>query len=269
MKNYKKQINLTLFGFCAIIIFAMCLLQKHLGNIATNLRESQEKIINKHVSHIADVDSLFFDMKAIILSTDSGTIANAPALLSQLHRDSALFRREILLSEEEMSSLTELHLNRIDSSFDQMNFWFGVVAVIFIVLSFFSMFKIEESKRDAKNVLEDVKQSREAAMEDIKEVQKQAVGVMKYLEGVKQDYDTFVNERSSKLEDLERKLSTAQYDSNQSLDLIKALLKEVETKNEQYNWSIKTMQEQMQQLKELTVLLNDIIKNKGKEDTNE
>ena len=255
--------------FCSTILFALGLLCAYLTYTTCVLKESQEKIINVHTNHVAKVDSIFCDMKKIILCKDSGTIANAPVLLSQLQRDSALFRREILLSQEEMNCLTELHLNKIDSNYDQMGVWFGVASVIFLVIGFFSMFKIEESKNEAKNVLEDVKQKSNEALKNVEMVQNQAADVTKYLENTKQDYNTFVGERSSELEDLERKLTATQLDSNENLDSIKALLEEVKTKNEQYQWSVDLMQKQTQQLEELINKLNEVMKSSGKEVQNE
>jgi len=245
------------------------LLYAYLGCTTKALKESQDKIINAHTNHIAKVDSIFSDMKKVILSSDSGMIANAPALLSQLQRDSSLFRREILLSQEEMNNLTELHLNKIDSNYDQMGVWFGVAGVIFLVIGFFSMFKIEESKNEAKNVLEDVKQKGEEASKVVDRVEDSAAKFGQLLDGMKQDFSSFVEQRSSQLEKLERNLSAVLSESTEKLNVINQLLEEVETKNTQYEWSIQTMQEQMQQMNELTSVLREVLKDNGKEATDE
>lgn len=255
--------------FSIVIILTMLIHIGYLCYTGCIFSKSQNKVVKEHVNHIAKIDSIFFSMKEIILNTDSGMISNAPALLSQLQKDSALFRREVLLSQEEMSNLTELHLNKLGNDYDQIGIWFGVGSVIFLVISFFSMFKIEESKKDAKNVLEDVKRKGKDASDVVNEVQERAAGFAQYLDGIKQEYNTFVEQRSSQLEELERHLSTTQSESNDKLNSIKNLLEEVETKNEQYTWSIKAMQEQMQQMGELTDMLKAVLKKYGKEATNE
>lgn len=75
----------ALVWFCLTILIALGLLCICLGHTSCVLKESQKKIINVHTKHVAKVDSIFCDMKKIILCKDSGTIANATVLLSQLH----------------------------------------------------------------------------------------------------------------------------------------------------------------------------------------
>lgn len=264
-----NQRNPIVKWFSIVIIITMLIHIGYLCYTGCIFTKSQNEVVKEHVNHIAKIDSIFFSMKETILSTDSGVIANAPALLSQLQKDSALFRREVLLSQEEMSNLSELHLNKLGNDYDQIGIWFGVGSVIFLVISFFSMFKIEESKKDAKNVLEDVKRKGNDASDVVDEVQERAAGFAQYLDGIKQNYNAFVEQRSSQLEELERHLSATQSESNEKLNLIKQLLEEVETKNAQYKWSIKAMHEQMQQMEELTNMLREVLKNNGKEATDE
>lgn len=269
MKNNIKVNRPALVWFCLTILIALGLLCVCLGYTSCVLKESQEKIINVHTKHVAKVDSIFCDMKKIILCKDSGTIANAPVLLSQLQRDSALFRREILLSQEEMNCLTELHLNKIDSNYDQIGIWFGVASVIFLVIGFFSMFKIEESKKDAQDILKDVKQKSNEALKNVEMVQNQAAEVANYSESIKQAYNKFVDEWASKLDELESHLSASLSDSNNTLETIKTLLKEVENENEQYKWSNDMMQKQMQQMESLMDKLNEVLMKAEKEVNNE
>ena len=261
--------NPIVMWFSIVITLTMLIHIGYLCYTGCIFTKSQNEVVKEHVNHIAKIDSIFFSMKETILSTDSGVIANAPALLSQLQKDSALFRREILLSQKEMSNLTELHLNKLGNDYDQIGIWFGVGSVIFLVISFFSMFKIEESKKDAKIVLEDVKQNVKDASNIVNEIQERATGFAQYLDGIKQDYNAFVEQRSSQLEESERHLSATQSESNEKLNSIKQLLEDVETKNAQYEWSIKSMQEQMQQMGELTNMLRELLKNNGKEATDE
>ena len=253
-------------AFSAVIILMLLLLCGYLGYTTKALKESQEKIVCAHVDHIAKVDSIFYDMKEVILSNDSGTIANSPALLSQLHKDSALFRREVLLSQEEMNHLTSLHLTKIDSNYDQIGVWFGIASVVFLVFGFFGIFKIEENKREANNVLEEVKQKGIEATEVVNDVQSKASSVVKYLDGRKHDLDAFVIEKNNLLGELVKQLETTQSDSKEKLDSITKLLNEVQTKNEQYSWSTEIMQKQAQHLDELIGELNKVVGNNGEEE---
>ena len=265
--NSKANRNLwVVLAFSVVIILTLLLLYLHLDYTTKALKESQEKIVCAHVDHIAKVDSIFYDMKEVILSSDSGTIANSPALLSQLQRDSALFRREVLLSQEEMNHLTSLHLNKIDSNYDQIGVWFGVASVVFLVFGFFGIFKIEENKREANNVLEEVKQKGIEAEDVVNRVQTQASGVAKYLDLRKNDIDTIVKDKTAQLEGLEKQLETTQSDSKEKLDSITKLLNEVQTKNEQYSWSVETMQKQTQQIEKLFEELYKVVGKNGEEE---
>ena len=165
--NEKNNKSSIVTYFCVTLIVALVCIMAYFGYATKVFNDSQNKIIQEHTNHIANVDSVFFEMKKIILSSDSGTISNAPELLSQLQRDSALFRREVLLSLEEMSNLTELHLNRLDSNFDLIGVWFGVASVIFLVFGFFGIFKIEENKREAEKMTSEVKIEAETVITDI------------------------------------------------------------------------------------------------------
>lgn len=256
----------VVISFSALIIVTLLLLYLHLDYTTKALKESQEKIVSSHVTHIAKVDSIFYDMKDVILSTDSGTIVNAPALLSQLQRDSALFRREILLSQEEMHHLVSLHLTKIDTNYDQIGVWFGIASVVFLVFGFFGIFKIEESKREANNVLEEVKQKGIKATDDVDKVQMQAAKAAQFIDLQKQNFDAFVKDKIAKLEGLETQLETTQSDSKEKLDSITKLLNEVQTKSEQYSWSIEIMQKQAQHLDELIGELNKVVGNNGEEE---
>ncbi len=110
----------------------------------------------------------------MILSNDSVTIVNAPLLLSQLQNDSALLRREILLSQAEESNLVALHIDKIDNDYSQIGIWGGILSIIFLIFGFFAIFKIEETKADAKNTLDKVTTQGQKATNEIKELQEQA-----------------------------------------------------------------------------------------------
>lgn len=100
----------TLFLFCGCFIVTLIIFVVYLWRTTLILQESQEQIVNEHIKHISTVDSIFYDLKTILLSDDSGKIENAPLLLAQLQNDSALMRREILLSQAEESNLVALHM---------------------------------------------------------------------------------------------------------------------------------------------------------------
>jgi len=255
--------------FCVVFVITLSVFVVYLWHSTSIFNSSQEKIINEHIKHIAKVDSVFYDMKTVILSCDSGTMRNASALLCQLQKDSALFKREIQLSQEEMNHLVSLHIDKIDNDYSQISIWGGILSVIFLIFGFFAIFKIEETKAEAKNVLEGVIEKGEKATSDINNLQSQASELNNSFNSIKQESTTLITNKTTEFNELTESIHSIQKQSNERLERINKLLEDVENKNKQYNWSIETMSDQMKQLEELTDMLKEIIKKEGKEASNE
>lgn len=264
-ENKASNRNPIVYWFCVTIFFILILLVSYLCHSTKTLTESQERIITEHVRHIAKVDSLFFDLKEVVLSSDSDKIINAPVLLSQLQKDSAVFKREILLSQEEMSNLVEMHIDKIENDYAQIGIWGGVLSVIFIIFGFFAIFKIEESKSEAKDVLNEVKELGRNASKEVEKLQNQATNLDSSLTKIRQDSNTFLETKTKELQSLVETETKAR----EELGEITKLLEEVKAKNAQYVWSIETMHDQMKQLEALSNSLKDIIERNGKGGSNE
>ena len=168
-----------------------------------------------------------------------------------------------------MSNLVALHIEKIENDYAQIGIWGGVLSVVFIIFVFFAIFKIEETKADAKEVLNDVKKQGLNASNEIAQLQGQASNLNEYLTSIKQDSDSFIANKSEELKALTQNIGTMHAESTKSLERISNLLQDVETKNSQYQWSIETMSSQMKQLEALTNMLKDMLNEKGKEASNE
>lgn len=262
----ERNNNTIVKWFCCVFIGALIVLVGYLWLSVEAFKNSQEKIVSEHVKHIAKVDSIFYDMKTVILSNDTGTIANAQALLSQLQNDSALFRREILLSQEEMNNMITLHIDKIDNDYSQIGIWGGILSIIFLIFGFFAIFKIEETKTEARNVLDDVK---EKGKDAVNEVQNQASEFNKFINDNKQEHNTFIGKKTSEFEELVKNIKNTQTQSEDRLQSINELLGDVESKNERYNRLIETMDKKMAQLETLTNMLKEVLEKNGKEVSDE
>ena len=194
----------------------------------------------------------------MILSNDSGTIANAPVLLTQLQNDSALMRREIMLSQEEKMNLVALHIDKIDNDYSQIGIWGGILSIIFLIFGFFAIFKIEETKAEAKSTLEDVKVQKEKASAEIKELQEQAGQVNESYNSIRQSSETFIENNTKVFNELITTINTDYSQAQERLERISKLLVEVESKNKQYDLSIKQMNDLMGQLGQLIDKLNKV-----------
>lgn len=267
-ENKTSNKNPIVYWFCGIIFLTLILLIAYLCHSTKILAESQEKIVTEHVRHIAKVDSLFFDMKEVIFSCDSGKIANAPVLLSQLQKDSALFKREILLSQEEMSNLVELHIDKIENDYAQIGIWAGVLSVIFIIFGFFALFKIEESKKDAKDVFENIKAQSNTTTGQINELQSQASELNTFLNEIRNEGTSFIQRKTEEFEELKKKLNNILGQSFQDSEKIQGYLKEFESKNGQYQMTSEMIEKLTKQNQDLYESLQEILEMLRKEANN-
>lgn len=234
--------------FCGCFIVTLIILVVYLCYSINTFKYSQERIVTEHLKHIANVDSIFCDIKKVILSNDSGMIANAPILLSQLQNDSALLRREILLSQAEETNLVALHIDKIDNDYSQIGIWGGILSIIFLIFGFFAIFKIEEAKVEAKNTLKEVKTQGKKASDEITELQEQA--------GKLNDSFNSNNQKARELDGLIATFNTKNSQAENRLEKINKLLMDVENKNDQYDTSNKQVSNLMKQLATLIDRLN-------------
>lgn len=242
--------------FCGCFIATIVILVIYLWFSISTFKDSQERIVTEHIKHIANVDSVFYDIKTIILSNDSGTIVNAPLLLSQLQNDSALLRREILLSQAEASNLVALHIDKIDNDYSQIGIWGGLLSIIFLIFGFFAIFKIEEAKAEAKNTLEEVEAQGDNSIARINELQAQAAQLNNSFNAIRQESETFIADSKREFRDLITNINDEHSHSQDSIRRINVLLEEIETKNQQYEWSNNRMNDLMGQLSTLIDKLN-------------
>lgn len=63
--------------------------------------------------------------------------------------------------------MLSLHLDKIDNDYAKLGLWGAVLSIIFIAFGFFAIFKIEETKLQAHDVLKDVESRCTSAMKDI------------------------------------------------------------------------------------------------------
>ena len=96
-KKCNKFTSPVLLSFCITFVITFIVLVGYLFCSLETMKNSQQNIVNEHINHVARIDSIFYEMKNVILSNDTNVIANSQALLNQLHNDSAMFRREVLL----------------------------------------------------------------------------------------------------------------------------------------------------------------------------
>lgn len=261
-KERNKRTNPVLLCFCITFVVTLIVLVTYLSCSIMTMKDSQKAIVNEHINHVARIDSIFYEMKNVILSNDTNVIANSQALLNQLHNDSAMFRREVLLSQKEMNSLISLHIDKVENDYAQIGIWVGILSVIFIIFGFFAIFKIEETKTDANRILNDVEEQADQASNKIGDLQNQAAELNKYINSTKLECNTFLADKTKEFETLIKDIKDL------DIEKTKQLLDDIKIKNNNYQWSVDMMNNQRQELEELINNLK-IIANERKEESNE
>ena len=126
---------------------------------------------------------------------------------------------------------------------------------------FRSIFKIEETKAEAKSTLENVKGQKEKVSAEIKELQEQAGQVNESYNSIRQSSETFIADNTKVFNELIATINTDHSQAQESLERINKLLVEVESKNKQYDLSIQQMSDLMGQLGQLIDRLNKVTNN--------
>lgn len=262
-KKCNKFTSPVLLGFCLTFSITFIVLTGYLFCSLKTMKNSQQNIINEHINHVARIDSIFYEMKNVILSNDTIVIANSQALLNQLHNDSAMFRREVLLSQREMNCLISLHIDKIENDYAQIGIWGGILSVIFIIFGFFAIFKIEETKTEAKTLLNDIEEQGKKVSNKINNLQEQASELNNFLNSTKLECNTFIADKTKEFEVLTEDIKAL------DIEKTKQLLDDIEIKNKNYQWSVDMMNNQRQELEELINNLKIIVTNERKEESNE
>ena len=262
-KKCNKFTNPVLLSFCITFSITFIVLAGYLFCSLKTMKNSQQNIINEHINHVARIDSIFYEMKNVILSNDTNVIANSQALLNQLHNDSAMFRREVLLSQSEMNSMISLHIDKVENDYAQIGIWGGILSVIFIIFGFFAIFKIEETKTEAKTLLNDIEEQGKKVSNKINNLQEQASELNNFLNSTKLEYNTFLADKTKEFETLIKDIKDL------DIEKTKQLLDDIKIKNNNYQWSVDIMNNQRQELEELINNLKIIVTNERKEESNE
>lgn len=134
---------LTTTVICAIAIVWLC-----------NANDNRQKaIVDTHLRNTATVDSLLSLSRKIVV--DSALIKcsakERERLIEILDRNNPSV--EINQAADEIHTLLELEFNRIQSEYEVLALWGGLITVIFLVFSFYSIFRGEEMTRQGNAAL--------------------------------------------------------------------------------------------------------------------
>lgn len=121
---------------------------------------------------LSSKDSLQGEDIFIKLYADVEYMRGQNEYITRLVTDSLSLQYRELTSAVTTEKMLELHLGKIEHEYTNITIWAAVLTIVFLVFSFFSLFKIEQSRKE----IEDLKRQGEA---DINAIITNASGIIK------------------------------------------------------------------------------------------
>lgn len=196
MPSISKENDTSYSRLFLVVVSVFCLaFIVYLLSAYSALKSSQEGIIESYVNHIYKADSLYqhislYNMAVIdeikgineaLLSDSlnvSGVLTDAQNhnLLSaivqrienidhlremhkmELLQDSLRLKTERVLLEGQVKNMVDLHLDKIEHEYISITLWAAILTILFLVFSFYSIYKMDELIQQGRNGVNEIKQ---------------------------------------------------------------------------------------------------------------
>lgn len=126
--------------------------------------------------------------------------------------------KEMEAFHQEVKSLLDLEFNRIQNEFEAIEIWTGILTVIFLIFSFYSLFKTEQLENQSKDELRRLKKINEDASQKLGDFETNS---SKAVESLKLSVEQIKKDSKKQIEDLFSK------EGSESLTDIDARAKEI------------------------------------------
>ena len=154
-------------------------------------------------------ENQYKDLSTIISNYYNQSIKIQEQHQSKLSRDSLQFNAERTLLEGQTKAMIDLHLTKIDHEYNNITMWAAILTILFLVFSFYSIFKMDEL----------IQQGREG-VKDIKRLKKEGDDSIAYIKAknneqitkLKEDTEQIIKEHREKLEGISSNFSVQQND---------------------------------------------------------
>lgn len=199
---------------------------------------------------------------------------------SKIQRDSLLLGIERDLLNGQTKTMINLHLGKVEHEYSNITMWAAILTILFLVFSFYSIFKMDELIQQGNEGVKDIKQLK---CDGNKEVEKLKDTTAKLIENTEATVNTFiqkqqeridatflaVQERSNNIKQLSSDLLRNFDEQRQALDKeFQRISKEYEERIKQLlNEKNKQFQDVNDQMSKLIIqtstYINDLQSNKG------
>lgn len=276
--------------FLGVICFFTLLFIAYLFYANWTLKQSQEKIKSSYADHIEKIDNYYYRLLSYnkelannIQEINNAYLADSMRLFGMNHklsnkqsenlsaavsnhlnqldklqeqyfnklsRDSIWLNSERVLLEGQVKSMVDLHLSKIDNEYNIITIWAAILTILFLVFSFYSIFKMDEL----------IQQGREG-IRDINELKKKG----------EKSIDNFIDDSKERQRNLDRDLDNIKSEylnkiakfEEQNRERIDVFMKDYETRKSKYENMIDSKVESINTLMEL---INKKLNNKEDEE---
>lgn len=240
-KHYKVSRYCNRFLWLSIIftiIVAIAILLMH-----RDFRQSQQKIIDIHKEHLDKTQECFTciydNLKNEVVNCDSliyaltsdktlakrivnyNSIRNLivglannmsyRAMADELKKDSLFINRQLADSQHATNELLELHFNRIQHEYTVLALWAGVLMIVFLIFSFYSLYKTDDIAKQGKESLKEIKEKGDNVLKDLqkiladlnKEAGDRIAKLNKDIDSTQNDMNTLASQFKSRVDSLE------------------------------------------------------------------
>ena len=206
--KYAKLFLIILSAFfCVFLIYQIFAIY--------NLNSSQEKIKQSYVEHIRTVDSMYCKLNSnnkTILSTymhDSLYNTKMELLYNEFNKiikeDSLRLLNERMLIESQTKTMIDLHLNKVEHEYSNLTIWAAVLTILFLVFSFYSIYKIDELIVQGNEGVKDIRRLKKNSEDIIERLE----NTSKFeVEKTRNKIDNFVTEQQQRMLDTIKLLDT-------------------------------------------------------------
>lgn len=176
-------------------------------------------------------ENQYKDLSTIISNYYNQSIKIQEQYQSKLSRDSLQLNAERTLLEGQTKAMIDLHLTKIDHEYNNITMWAAILTILFLVFSFYSIFKMDELIQQGREGVKDIKRLKkegENSIIDIKDKNKEQIEELKNnTQKIITDQKERFDKMSFSLEDLQTKLYS------QSSEYIDDLKKKAEKQSQQ------------------------------------
>lgn len=89
---------------------------------------------------------------------------------TKLLQDSIRLNAERVLLEGQIKNMVDLHLNKIEHEYNNITLWAAILTILFLVFSFYSIYKMDELIQQGRDGVLDIKQLKSDGEERIKDI---------------------------------------------------------------------------------------------------